>query len=182
METILTYSSTCPVTIINKILNIYKPTSNDISKGLFDLAGKIDLTNVTGRVPIFALYELAEWIEKHLGPANVKMIGNLLGEEAYQILKQSGKISEKIKPAEAIEKFVIVSQTIFQDPLRRYWEKIEIKNNIARVKKCVLLNVTMQIGIFEAFLRKCGVPSPRVRLIRDYKRGQEFDEFEITWY
>ena len=182
MEKIFNEKATCPALIVRKILDQYEKASPDITKGLFQIAAKMDISNPNTQVPLNHLNELIGWIEKNLGPANLKMIGNILGETAFENLMAKKALPVKVSPKEAIEKLILVLQAIIQDPFNRYLKVVEIQDKSARVRKTQTFNNTVEIAIIESFIRKAGVNFPRTRLIRDYQKGPEYDEYEITWF
>ncbi len=182
MEYGTSLNATCSAGLLHKIVEQYKNTSDHITSELNKRVTKLNISNPLVQISLDLFNEIVEWIERELGPANLKMIGNIMGETAFNELKAKNKIQEKVTPKEAVEKLTLVSQTLIIDPLQRNWKIIEITGTSARVKKSQIFNTTVQIGIIESFIRKAGVVFPRTRLIRDYKRGPAFDEFEITWY
>ena len=182
MEKIMNDKATCSVLVVQKILDQYKNTCGEFTKELFKKAKRVDISNPLAQIPLSFLNELIEWIEQELGPANVKMIGTILGETAFEELKANKQLPEKSSPKEAIEKLILVLQSIVQDPFRRNLQVLEVQNNFARVRRTQTFNPTVQIGMIETFVRKAGIAFPRTRLVRDYKNGPEYDEYEITWY
>ena len=182
MDKILNDKATCSAFVIKKIIETYQNTCGEIAKELYNKVSKIDISNPFAQIPLSFLDELIEWVEKELGPANVKMIGHILGETAFETLKKEKQLPEKATPKEIIEKLMLVLQSIIQDPFRRNLKVVEVQNNFARVRRTQAFHPTVQIGIIESFIRKAGVSLPRTRLIRDYENGPEYDEYEITWY
>lgn len=168
--------------LLNKIVDQYKNTSHHITEELKKRVNNVNITNPMVQISLDLFNDIVEWIDKELGPANLKMIGNIMGETAYNELKSRNKINEKMSAKETVEKLILVPQVLIIDPLQRNWKIIEISNSSARLKKSPIFHITVQIGIIESFVRKAGVVYPKTRLIRDYKRGPAFDELEITWY
>ena len=182
MENTAAYTATFSAGLLHKIVDQYKDTSDHITMELNKRITHLDISNPLVQISLDMFNEIVEWIEHELGSANLKMIGIIMGETAYNDLRARNKISEKLTPKEAIEKLPLVSQSLIIDPLKRNWKILEVTENFARIKKSQIFHPTIQIGIIESFIRKVGVVFPRTRLVRDYKKGPAFDEFEITWY
>jgi len=182
MENTAALNATFSAGLLHKIVDQYKNTSDHITMELNKRITHIDITNPLVQISLDMFNDIVEWIEHELGSANLKMIGIIMGETAYNDLKAKNKINEKLTPKEAIEILPLVSQSLIIDPLKRTWKVLEISDNFARIKRSQVFHPTIQIGIIESFIRKAGVVFPRTRLIRDYKQGPAFDEFEITWY
>lgn len=182
MEKILNDRATCSALLVRKILDQYKNTCGDITKELFKKASQYDMNDPNAQIPLSFVNELIEWIEKEFGQANLKMIGSILGETAYEELKSRNVLPEKATPKEVIEKLILVVQALIQDPFNRKLQVLEIQNNFARVRRSQTFHTTVQTGIIESFIRKAGVNFPRTRLIKDYTKGPAYDEYEITWY
>ncbi|MFC2138700.1 hypothetical protein ACFLTE_11045 [Bacteroidota bacterium] len=182
MENTAAYNATFSAGLLAKIVDQYKDTSDHITLELNKRLTNLDISNPLVQISLDLFNDIVEWIERELGSANLKMIGIIMGETAFKDLRSRNKINEKLSPKEAIEKLPMVSQSLIIDPLNRNWKILEISDNFARIKKSQIFHTTIQIGIIESFIRKAGVVFPRTRLVRDYKKGPAFDEFEITWY
>ncbi len=176
--------ATCYAMLIQNILNQYKDKDENLAKELENKAGKYGKGNPYEKAPLTLFNEMLDWIEKQLGPTNAKMIGKTLGEKAYEQLKASHQVNgKKLSPKEAVEKLGKAIQEMVQDPsLSSSWKVVDTSDDTIRLRKTQNFNAVFQLGMIESFIRKAGVVFPRARLVRDFKRGPAFDEYEITWY
>lgn len=175
-------TATCSAVILQKLFNQYKDQSEYIANELKKRINGYDISDPSNRIPLKAFNDIISWIEKELGPANLKIIGKMLGDIAYENLKRKNKLKENLSPEQIINQLLFVMEEIVDDPLKCNWRIVEVQNGFARVKKTQTLNSILQIGIIDAFIRRAGVALPSIRLIRDFEQGPLHDEYEIAWY
>lgn len=166
---------------ISDLLRIYESTQNGISAPLFQMATDLDLSDPAGWIPMSRYNEMCDWIEQTLGPANIKIAGQRIGERVYDAVVQSGAVGTNPDPIQMLEALKYAADTMIDDPLKRGWEILEKDNERAVMRRTQTFNSVLQHGLLTSLISKTGVRMPAVQLRQSVAEGAEFDEYEIQW-
>ncbi len=167
--------------VISDLLRNYEHSRKGIGAPLFALAARLDLTDPTAWVPMEKYNEMCDWIETKLGPANMKIAGQRIGERVYDAVISSGAVGEDPKPIQMLEALKHAADTMIEDPLKRGWQILEQTETSIVMRRTQTFNSTLQHGLLTSLVSKTGVRMPSVKLRQAVAAGAEFDEYEISW-
>jgi hypothetical protein len=165
---------------VNDVLNVYKDKP-DFYGPLSRMAAGQDLSNPFNKVPMQTYNEMCNWIEKNIGRVNTKKVGREIGKTAFEGMKQHKLIGDKPAPLQVMEALVAVAGQMIQDPKRRGWEIISSTSNSIVMRRTQTFNSSLQFGLLETLISKSNVFSPTVDLLKSVEKGDEYDEYLITW-
>lgn len=178
-------NSTDNVTLIaafvNDVINLYdgKPEfQNHLKKMTKDL----DLSDPMKHVPMATYNEMCYWIEDQIGQANTKKLGRRIGETAYTNMLAMGLVKENATPTEMMEALQTVAATVIKDPEKRGWEIVESGPKYIIMRRTQTFNRTLQFGLLDELIRKTKVLSPKVEYVKEVSKGDEYDEYKISWF
>jgi len=168
---------------ISDLLLNYKGREKTIAAGLFELAKDIDLSNPTLKVPMKLYNDMCDWIERELGPANLRKAGEAIGARAFTLMVQAKNISPDSAPQEILQALKEVAGFVIQDPLGRGWTILEMTEERAVIRRTQTFNSVLQEGLLKALaLQSTKVRYAKVGYLKSVHQGDRFDEYEVIWY
>jgi hypothetical protein len=177
-------SSTEKVTLyaafVNDVLNVYKDKP-DFYGPLSRMAEGEDLSDPFNKVPMHTYNEMCNWIEKNIGKVNTKKVGREIGKTAFEAMRQHKLITDKPSPKQLMEALVKVASQMIQDPKKRGWEIMSSTANSIVMRRTQTFNSSLQFGLLETLISKSTVLFPSVDLQKSVEKGDEYDEYLITW-
>ncbi len=165
---------------IQDILALYKDNAHD-----YEILKKMteghNITTPTNMVPMEVYNRMCDWIESQIGQVNTKKLGRKIGNTAFNAMYNFKMISAKPTPEEAMKALAKVASSMIQDPKGRGWEITESSKKHIVLKRTQTFNSTLQFGLLDEIIRKTGVLSPKVEYLKSVAKGDEFDEYKISW-
>lgn len=165
---------------INDILKIYEDKKEDYPE-LFELVKDYDLSDPFNKVPMSLYNELCQWIEENLGKFNLIRIGRTIGETVHNNLVVNKIISDNARPLEVMQALATVAKEMIQDPKNRGWNIISHNDEKIIMQRTQTFNSKLQLGLLDGLVRKSGVFSVNVDYAKSVEKGDEFDEYLISW-
>ena len=170
---------TLAAVFISDILKLYDGKSDQST--LKNMAADYDLSSPMNQVPMQLYNDMCHWIESEIGEANTRRVGRKIGETAYQGMVAQNMLGHEPSPADVMEALAKVASLMIQDPKSRGWEIIETEKKHIIMRRTQTFNSTLQLGLLEGILRKTKAIAPRVSYVKMVEKGDEFDEYKITW-
>ncbi|MCC5920241.1 MAG: hypothetical protein LAT68_08555 [Cyclobacteriaceae bacterium] len=165
---------------LNDVLNLYDGKPSEM-RVLQNMCADHDLSKPDNKVPMKVYNEMCDWIEKEIGPINTKKLGRKIGNTAYGAMVQFGMIDPQPKPEEIMKALAQVASTMIQDPEGRGWEIVSSGNKEIIMRRTQTFNSTLQFGLLDELMRKTTASMPKVEFVKEVAKGDEFDEYKITW-
>ena len=176
-------SSTENVTIlagtITDVLKRYQ--SKKLHKELFEISENYDLSDPFNQVPIQVYNDMCKWIETKMGKFNLIKIGGEVGESAYSMLVADHLIRGNEKPLELVKALILSASKGVQDPKKRGWEILSHEEKSIIMRKTQTFNGVIQLGLLRSLIEKSGAERVRVTFHHEVSKGDDFDEYLITW-
>jgi hypothetical protein len=85
------------------------------------------------------------------------------------------------KPIDVMKALVQMAQKGVHDPKKRGWELVSFTDKSILMRKTQLFNTHIQVGLLDSLVRKCKVFGVQVNLVKEESKGDEYDEYQITW-
>lgn len=161
------------------LLGLYE--GNPVARELFAMADAVPRDNPTARVPMQLYNDMCAWIERKLGPANLRKAGETMGARVYDKVVADGRLSSAPTPIELLRELARTARVLIRDPLGRGWELLDEAPDRAVLRRTQTFHPVLQEGLLKALVARSGRPLPRVRYLRSVKDGAEYDEYEVTW-
>ncbi len=165
---------------IADIINNYQDKRSDYPD-LFEIVKGFDLSKPDGKIPFRVYVELCDWIEKNLGRFNLIKIGRRIGETTYKLMVEGKMVTPDSKPIDVMKTLVQMAQKGVHDPKKRGWEIVSFTDKSILMRKTQLFNTHIQVGLLDSLVRKCKVFGVQVNLVKEESKGDEYDEYQITW-
>ncbi len=170
---------TLAAAFISDVLSLYDGKSDQAA--LKQMAAGYDLSDPMNQVPMQVYNDMCNWVEQEIGAANTRRIGKKIGETAYIGMASQKMLSDDPCPAEVMQALAKVASIMIQDPKGRGWEILENGEKHIVMRRTQTFNSTLQLGLLEGLVRKTKVFSPRVSYVKMVEKGDEFDEYKVTW-
>lgn len=167
---------------LSDLLANYQKERSAVFQPLFAMAKDFDLSNPTTLVPIGVYNEMCDWIERKLGPSNLRKAGEFIGARVYDLMIQAKYISSHATPQEILRGLQKVAGEAIQDPLGRGWEILELGDKRAVLRRTQTFHPILQEGLLKALVKRGGQQTVMVRYLKSVAQGDEFDEYEVLWY
>ncbi len=152
------------------------------TKKLSEFVKDTDLSDPTAPVPIKLYNDMCDWIERNLGPANLRAAGEAIGARAYNQMIQSNNINSDSTPQEILQALKAVADFMVQDPLGRGWTILEMGENRAVMRRTQTFHPVLQEGLLRSLVvQSSKVTLANVKYLASVRKGDEFDEYEVTW-
>lgn len=179
MDTSTENVSICAV-FVTDILSIYEDKKTEYAD-LFKLTRGHDLSDPFEHVPIDVYNNICHWVEENIGKASTKRLGREIGKTVFTSLQQNKLIGTQPHPHEIMEALANVARQMISDPKGRGWEILEKTDKSILMRRTQTFNSTLQFGLLESLVSKSGVFSPLVELVKCVEKGDDYDEYLITW-
>lgn len=166
--------------VIDDILKNYQDKKQEY-KELFDLATGYDITKPTNKVPFQVYIKMCDWIEHKLGKFNLIRIGRNIGESTYEMMLSKKMIPVKCAPLDVMKALTLTAQMGVQDPKKRGWEIVSHTEKSIVMRKTQNFNSVLQIGLLDGLIRKSSAHGVKVEFKQEVIKGDEFDDYLITW-
>lgn len=166
---------------VNDLLSLYEHQRQSTARELFAMADGVDLSQPTNPVPMHLYNEMCAWIERRLGPANLRRAGERIGARAYEQMTRDGALGENPSPRRILEELVRVAGLMIQDPKGRGWELLAAEEKRAVMRRTQSFNPVLQEGLLRSLVSKTGVIFPQVRYLQSVAKGDPYDDYEIVW-
>lgn len=168
---------------ISDLLRNYQGMENGVAEGLFKLAQGLDLSNPTTPVSMKTYNDMCDWIEKNLGPANLRKAGEAIGARAYQQMVQSKNITATSTPQEILQALKVVADFMIQDPLKRGWTVLETAEKRVVMRRTQTFHPILQEGLLRSLVsQSTQAQMVKVKYLKSVRQGDEYDDYEITWF
>lgn len=168
--------------IADLLLN-YHGKEHTIARGLFELAKNTDVSNPTATVPMQLYNDMCDWIETNFGPANLRKAGEAIGKRAYNQMVQGKNIAPNSSPHEILHALKAVADLMIQDPLGRGWTIVEEGEKRIVMRRTQTFHPVLQEGLLKSLaLQSSEVQYVKVAYLTSVRQGDEFDDYEITWF
>jgi hypothetical protein len=178
-------NSTAGVTLfagfISDLLAQYEAQRNSTARELFAMSSGVDLSDPTRPLPMELYNHMCAWIERKLGPANLRRSGERIGERAYEQMVAGGGLGSAPTPHDILEQLVLAAAFMIQDPEKRGWVLVESQEKRAVMRRTQTFHPVLQEGLLRSLVRKSGAIYPKVSYLRSVASGDPYDEYEITW-
>lgn len=161
------------------LISLYE--GKPLARDLVAMAADIDLAGSGARVPIRRYNEMCAWIERKLGPANLRRAGETMGARVYEHVVASGRLSSEPTPVELLRELVRSTRQLIHDPEKRGWELLEEGAGRAVMRRTQTFHPVLQEGLLKALVARSGRPMARVRYLQSVAEGAEYDDYEVTW-
>lgn len=179
MDTSTENVTLCAV-FVSDILHVYQDKKAEYP-ALFNYAQDYDLSQPFDHVPIQVYNDICKWIEMNLGRVSTKRLGREIGKTVYNSLQQNKLINAHPHPHEIMQALAKVASQMIKDPKKRGWEIREKKPKSVLMRRTQTFNSTLQFGLLESLIFKSGVYSPLVELVKSVDKGDEYDEYLVSW-
>lgn len=167
---------------ISDILKNYQGKESDYSyKELFDMVKGYDLSKPANKLPISLYVDMCNWIETKLGKFNLIKIGRNIGESTYRVMLEKNLANEASSPLDIMNALVITAQKGVRDEKKRGWIVLEHADRKIIMRKTQVFNASIQLGMLDYLVRKAKVMGVKVELVGEIAKGNEFDDYQITW-
>lgn len=164
---------------VTDLLALYE--GNPIARDLVAMAEAVDRADPRARVPMQLYNDMCAWIERKLGPANLRKAGETMGARVYDRVVADGRLSAAPTPLELLRELARTARVLIRDPLNRGWEILEEAPNRAVLRRTQTFHPVLQEGLLKALVARSGRSLPRVRYLRSVKDGAEYDDYEVSW-
>ncbi len=148
---------------------------------LFEMTEDYELDDPYISVPIELYNNMCDWVYKHYGKEKLLEIGKNVGQTAYGSLIENNIIQTDASPVEVIEGLAIAASSLIQDKKNRGWEILASTDNSISLRRTQTFNRTLQFGLLKSIIAQSGVKHIAIQYTADVTKGDEFDEYEITW-
>jgi len=165
---------------INDILENYKDNKSEYAE-LFKMIEGYDLSDPYNKVPIKLYNDLCAWLEANLGKFSLIKIGRQIGETIYTNLVTNKILNENATPIEIMQSLKKIANEMVQDPKGRGWVITKNEEKKLIMKRAQTFNSKLQLGLLDGLIRKSGVFLVKVDYVKSVERGDEFDEYLISW-
>ncbi len=91
-------------------------------------------------------------------------------------------VNSSSKPSDVLKALVVVANEMIQDPEKKGWEILEIKDKSIIMKRTQDFNSKLQLGLLDGIVRKTGVSGVKVDYVKEVELGATHDEYLITWH
>lgn len=179
MDTSTENVSLCAV-FVTDVLSVYDNKRTEYPD-LFKFTKGYDLSEPFDHVPMDVYNSICSWVEENLGKSSTKRLGREIGKTVFNTLQQNKMISAQPHPHEIMEALSNVARQMIKDPKGRGWEILEKTEKSILMRRTQTFNSTLQFGLLESLIFKSGVFSPLVELVKSVDKGEEYDEYLITW-
>ena len=167
---------------VSDLLDIYRGKERTIASGLFALAEGVDLSAPTAQVPMELYNEMCAWIEKNLGPANLRKAGEVIGERIHEHLKAAGAVGADAGPVDLLEGLKRAADEMIRDPLGRGWTLLEVGGDVVILRRTQTFHRVMQEGLLRSLVGQGeGVHAVTVTYRASVAEGAPFDDYEVRW-
>ncbi|TAH27066.1 MAG: hypothetical protein EAZ07_02195 [Cytophagales bacterium] len=166
---------------LNDILSLYKEADSESYEELLGISEGHDISEPFNKIPIQVYNDMCEMVEENLGEANLKKIGEKIGESVYNALVSQKMVSNSPSPVEIIKGLIVVASNMIQDPKGRGWELLKESNNEIILKRTQTFNSILQFGLLKGLVKKTGKNAVEVSLRKSVSLADEFDEYVIKW-
>ncbi|MDH5367269.1 MAG: hypothetical protein OEW67_09800 [Cyclobacteriaceae bacterium] len=165
---------------INDVIELYD-SRNSFQSKLKEIASGYDLSDPMNHVPIQVYNDMCAKIENEIGLINTKRLGRKIGERAYKTMLKMELITENCEPIEMMEALKEVASVVIIDPKKRGWEITDKGENYIIMRRTQTFNRSLQFGILDELIRKTFVYNPVITYYKSIEKGDEYDEYKISW-
>ena len=166
---------------VNDILSFYEPYKQQFAKPIFDMTAHIDFADPGKQVPMKLYNDVCTWVEKNIGSSSIRQLGTAIGDRAYDHMKQSGGLGDKVTPLEILTALKNTASALIQDPLNRGWEIIEQGNDHIVMRRTQTFNCILQESLLKSLVARTGVKGVQVTHERCVRRKDEYCDYRIQW-
>lgn len=165
---------------VKDVIDLYEGKES-FQKELKKMAEGLDLSSAMKFVPMHIYNDMCNWIEEQIGQANTRRLGRKIGATAYQGMLANGFISSTATPSQVMSGLAKVASVMIKDPEKRGWEILEDKPKYIIMRRTQTFNSTLQFGLLDELIRIGKVVSPKVEYVKEAAKGDEFDEYKVSW-
>ena len=139
---------------VSDLLALYE--SNPVARELFAIAATANATDPAARVPMQIYNDMCAWIERKLGPANLRKAGETMGARVYDRVVADGLLPKDATPVELLRELARAARVLIRDPLGRGWEVLEAGPGRAVMRRTQTFHPVLQEGLLRALVARSG--------------------------
>ncbi|MDX2190819.1 MAG: hypothetical protein SFY32_13235 [Bacteroidota bacterium] len=166
---------------INDILRLYKEADPESYNELYNMAKGYHLEDPFAKVPMKLYNDMCQFVQENLGAANLKKIGENIGESVYEALTGQKLVPANPTPKDILNGLIGAAANMVQDPQGRGWIMVSDSDHQIIMKRTQTFNSILQFGLLKGLVKKTGKTTVDVKLIKSVEAGDEFDEYLVTW-
>lgn len=166
---------------INDILRLYKEADPESYEELLNMADGYEISEPFEKVPIQLYNDMCTFVEENIGKANLKKIGENIGETVFDALLGQEIVKASPTPKEILQGLIVAASGMIQDPKGRGWEMLSAADKKIIMRRTQTFNSTLQFGLLKGLVKKTGAQLVEVVLQKEIEKGDEFDEYVVTW-
>ena len=165
---------------VSDLLSSY--VGNPYAKGLRQIAERVELSNPTGFVAMKAYNDMCDWIVKELGPLSLRKAGEHVGRRAFDHMAERGVVSSASSPNEIMVALKTAADTMILDPKGRGWTILASEPQRVVIRRTQSFHPILQEGLLKSIAERSNlIVYATVRYLRSVARGDEFDDYEVSW-
>jgi len=171
-------NATIRASFILDVLTLCETKFHDLISELLECLA-YDVSNPENKVPITSYYAMCELLEAKIGKLQIKIIARNLGLEIYDKMVKQKIIEARPKPLEMVKGYI---QYMKQFAEGGTWDVVDSGSEFVLIQDNLFCTPTIQNGIFEAIISKCGKVLYQFQSQR--KSSPElsrFDQMMVTW-
>lgn len=151
------------------------------TQALKDMVAPYNIEDPFEMLPMQLYNDLCNWVEENMGEAATIRLGFAIGETVYNSLSENSIIDENSTPREIIDGLIIAAESMIDDPENRGWNILESTSNSLIMQRTQTFNSKLQFGLLEGLIQKSEVTEVKVSYLKEVAKGEEFDEYLVTW-
>ncbi len=165
---------------LSDLLSSY--VGNPYAKRLFRFVEGIDLSDATRLVPMRTYNAMCEWIVRELGPDSLRKAGENIGRRVFDHLAATGRVSPSSTPNAILGLLKIAADTMIEDPKGRGWTVLADEPERFVMRRTQSFHPVLQEGLLKSLAERSNlIVYATVRCVRSVARGDEYDDYEISW-
>ena len=164
--------------VVQDILRLCETKFHDIVSDLLECVAH-DVSNPETMVPYEAYYAMCELLEQKLGKLQTKLIAREWGKELYDKMVKRKIVEPRPGALEMVAGFVTLMGQYTEGG---DWGLVDSGSEFVVIEDNLFCPPTLQNGIFEAIISKCGkVLYPHQSQRRSNPANKDFDQMMVTW-
>ncbi len=157
---------------------------NHGTDALLTITKGYDLSDIYEHIPMRLYNEVCDWVEQNLDDEVIIQVGESIGDTIYDMLVVNYIIEVKSSVMEIIAGVNIAASTTIKDPKERGWKIIKVEERHIVLQRTQTFNSKLQLGLLKGLVQRCifvKEDSVSVNYLKEVSKGEEFDEYLITW-
>lgn len=165
---------------VSDLLSNY--VGNPYARPLFQMADGLDLSDSSNLVPMATYNAMCDWIVRELGPSSLRKAGENIGRRAFDYMATKSELSVSSPPNEILDALKAAADTMIQDPKGRGWTILVSQPQRVVLRRTQSFHPILQEGLLKSIVERSNLTVyATVRYVRSIARGDDFDEYEVSW-